>query len=840
MEEFRGYIRSELLTFEKSGDTKVAVEVETRAGMVPMTAIGPFNKFVREGDWFVMSGKMVERTYRNRPERYFVPRSIMPDLPRTKAGALALLDKTFKEADHGIDIRSRQRFVEKYGPDTALKVEKNVDLLLEMTTNADRYGRAIRSAWSSRVYNLQPIRIMEDVGATQEAVAAVMKKYRDQTLDIINNDPFELMTVKQVDFKLADKLAENVGIAKHDQRRVSAAVTHLVQASLSEGNTYMPLKGVKLALEQQFSIDGVAFQALADTVRTKEMAERLGVTIFKSKMGKVIQRYDTYRNERDIALAVANLVARGEKLDRNKIDEATRKVLAQDKFSFLSEEQRRAVVNSSREAIAILTGGPGTGKSTVSEAIAEIAAQTISGPLYLVAPTGKAARRLSETTGREAQTVHKLLGAMGENGQFKHGKDNKLERGCFVLVDESSMLDTTLTKALLDALPDDGRILLVGDKDQLPSVDAGYVIGDMLTACADNGNIVPSSELTEVFRSKGSNNMIAPWAKEMKEGVFDVSPLSPKTIWSTGVAFFDYTKEGIAVQVEKVYCDLAQNVLKLSPRKDVVVLCPMRKGKGGTHELNTRLQAAANPRGSAIEGWVRPVGVDRDEPTPRVGDRVMLTANDDKLKIRNGDVGYIKGVVKIPSGRNTVDALEIVLESDDVVRIPVSMAPYNTIVAYAITGHKSQGSQYQCVIMPVSEDHVSMMERTLLYTEWTRAKRYVVLIGSKDVFTAGIENVSSSKRMTLLKAHIEDQLDLLPPRSKRKLATTSPTTSLAVASTEQEGQGALTPPVPRPAQPSFSRPPSFARPSAEMGMPPKAPTPSFAGGSAPFASPYKR
>jgi exodeoxyribonuclease V alpha subunit len=818
MEEYRGFIRAIKRTFEASGDVLADAEIETRAGMVPMVVVGPFSSFVREGDWFIASGKTKAHTYKNKTENRFKAYSIMPDMPRTKAGALAMLDKTFKVNEHGIDMSARHSFVEKHGPDTAFKIEKNPDLLLEMTTDANRFGRAIRNAWSSRVYNLQPIRIMEDAKAKPETISAIMKKYRDQTLDIIKNDPYELMSVKGVDFALADKFAANVGIGKNDQRRVSAAVSELVHASLSNGNTYIPVtvQGMKAALEP-FNIEWDAFKKLASTVMTPENAEQLGVTIFQSKVGNVIQKIETYRNERAIAKSVAALVARGSKLDHQKIDQAAQRVLAQEKFSFLSTEQREAVLNSSRESIAILTGGPGTGKSTVSDAIAEIAVQTITGPLYLVAPTGKAARRLAETTGRDAQTVHKLIGAKGDTGLYKFGRHNKLDKGCFVLVDESSMLDTALTKALLDALPEDGRILFVGDKDQLPSVDAGYVIGDMLTAQAQNGNTVPSSELTEVFRSKGSQNLLAPYAKEMKEGLFDVSKISPSTIWTEGVAFFDFPKESIVVQVEKVYCDLAERVLQLNPRNDVVVLCPMRKGRGGTHEINMRLQAKANPTGAAIQGWVRPAGMDSAEPTPRIGDRVMLTANDDDLNIRNGDVGYIKRVVKEWDGQRSFDAIEVVLESEDVVRIPVSIAPYNTIVAYAITGHKSQGSQYKCVIMPVSEDHVSMMERTLLYTEWTRAKRFVVLVGSKDVFTAGIENVSSSQRMTLLKSHIEDELDLLPARPRRRPAFSTPRPATAPAFT----------------RPNFQRP-SFDTPKAATTSVPPPRT------SNPFAVPLKR
>lgn len=810
MEEHRGYIRNIVRTFP-SGDMLVEAEMESRAQMVQITVVGPFNKFARVGDWFLMKGKVVPNEYKGRVENRFIAKEILPDLPRTTEGALALLDKTFNVNEHGIDLDTRRAFAHHYGPNTAFKIEQDPSILLEMSSDPARFGSAIRNAWARRISSLMPVRVMEDAKASREAIAAVLKKYKDETADILQNNPYELMSIKSIDFALADKFAERVGIAKNDPRRVSAALTQVVAKGLTDGHTYISLSGIKSALVP-FGIEWSAFKDLAQSVTDRNSAERLGVTIFNSRQGKVAQKYETYRNERDIATSVAELVARGRTLDHKKIDAVSAKVLSQDKYSFLSAEQRAAVINSSRESIAILTGGPGTGKSTVSEAIAEIAAQTIKGRLYLVAPTGKAARRLSETTGREATTVHKLIGAKGETGLFAKGKDDQLEAGCFVLVDESSMLDTRLTKALLDALPPDGRILFVGDKDQLPSVDAGYVLGDMLTARADNGNAVPSSELTEVFRSKGADSLIATYAKEIKEGRFDVSKVDHRL--RGGVAFFEFQKESIIVQVEKVFCDLAERVLELDPRKDVVVLCPMRKGRGGTNEINVRLQAKWNANGAKIDGWVKPQG--SEEPAPKVGDRVMFTENDDKLNIRNGDVGYIRRVVTEWNGKRSFPAIEVVLESDDVVRIPVSQAPFVTVVAYAITGHKSQGSQYQCVIMPVSPDHVSMMERTLLYTEWTRAKRYVVLIGDKDTFTAGIENTSSSKRMTLLKCHIEDELDKLAPPLKRLMPPISnPSTNTGETNSRPPASPANDQPdMPSvtPARPPFMKgPPPFVR-----------------------------
>jgi exodeoxyribonuclease V alpha subunit len=816
MEEYRGYIRKTLTTL-KSDDIVAEAQLEMLSGLVPTVVIGPFNKFVSEGDWFLASGVFRKREFRGREETQFHARVIRPDLPKSAAGALALFDKTFNPNEHGVDLESRRRFVERHGAMAAFKAEQNPDLLLEMTSDPSRFGRAIKTSWARRLNSLQPIRIMEKAGAGPELVSTVLRKFKDETLSIIRENPYALMALRQVDFRLADKMAEQLGFSKSDPRRVGAGVSEIVSRSLVDGHTYVPLKGIMASLEP-LDIDIEALKRLIREVGTAEGARSLGVTIFESPVGKVVQRYDTYRNERDIARHLARLVALGRTLPRDQIDRVAERVLLQKKYAMLSDEQRDAVLNSSREAVAILTGGPGTGKSTVSEAIAEIASLTAKGPVLLTAPTGKAARRLSETTGKEAVTVHKLLGAKSEFGDFSHNAGNPLPAGCFVLVDESSMLDTSLARAILDALPPDGRILFVGDKDQLPSVDAGYVLGDMLAARTDDGVGVPSSELTKVFRSLGADSLIAPYAKEIKEGTFDVSKIN--TTPTGGVAFFEFRKESIAAQIKHLYCTLARKPLGLDPEKDVVILSPMRRGRGGTHELNRVIQEAENPRGGVIDGWFRPPGMDPEEPSPRLKDRVMFTKNDNDLNIRNGDVGVITDVVSVwdQKKRSTQAAIQVKLESGEIVTVPVSQAPYFTVLAYAITGHKSQGSQYKCVLMPMSPDHVSMLDRTLIYTEWTRAKRFVVMVGDKEVFAQGVDNVSSSRRQTLLKTHIEEELDALGLAPVRSRPTGRPPAFM----TSQ--------------RPAFLDGPTFGAPDAE---PEARARPAFLGGAAPFASPFR-
>jgi exodeoxyribonuclease V alpha subunit len=459
----------------------------------------------------------------------------------------------------------------------------------------------------------------------------------------------------------------------------------------------------------------------------------------------------------------------------------------------------------------------------------------ITGDLILCAPTGKAARRLAETTKREADTIHRILQADAE-GNFKYNAANRLPDGCFVLVDEASMLDTKLTCALLEALPDNGRILFVGDKDQLPSVDIGYVLGDMLTATAANDNVVPSSELTQVFRSAG-DTMIATYAKEIKEGTFEPEILQ-KAMGPAGVSFFRMTRDKIALQVDHTFRVLSAQ-LKLDPMKDIAILCPQRAGQGGTHQINALIQANHNPTGAPIKEFHRIPGMDPEEPIPRVNDRIIIKRNDNELKIRNGDVGVITEY--LPESGKVGAKLKIQLESGKFVTIPAKQSPHLITLAYAITGHKSQGSQYACVIMPMSLDHERMLGRTLTYTEWTRAKRFVIIVGEEQAFRHSIENVSASDRKTLLKTHIERELGRLPQLTRRQApiasgAPSKPAANPVAAPPRFLPQAGPSAPAPKPAStatsngtpPAFLRRPSFSNPfAAAPAATPKPAKPAF-------------
>jgi len=751
----------------KEGQTWRYADVlyETARGLTPGVFGGTFPSGMREGDWFLVQGTWKEDVWNGKARQSFKIRSIRPDLPVTAAGARELLLRTFDARTHGITDEAVKQFVQRHGDDAARKIESDPNLLLEMSRNPAAHKDAIFLAWGRRNSGRAAVNLMTAAEMSPRAVEAVLEAHRDDALRVIKTNPYLLASLPEVGFPNADKLGRSLGVPADDPRRVTAALADAIYSS-GEGHTYTPLSAVTTPLQKQ-GIDGAAIVRAVQSKIHGGVDDGSGIT-YEIVDGMVIAQRETLRNaERSIAKKVAAIMARPMSRERKDlIASVTQKVLSKEKYSRLDDIQKAAVANSAREGLAILTGGPGTGKSTVTEAIADIAEAvaeaTSKGPLILLAPTGKAARRLSEATGRPAETVHRGLKAKMTGGRnaFGMNAENRLPAGCFVVVDEASMLDTETAAALLEALPDDGRLLLVGDRFQLPSVGPGYVLGDMLSAEADNGLKVPSAELINVYR-QGKTSAIATGAKALKNG--EVPPLDSQV--RGGVALFEYNTPQIVDKiVGLVRGPIQKQLTGFDPRVDVAILCPQAPGPAGTWEINARLSAELNPNGAAIEGVQHGPYHDKRMPLPRVGDRVMLTKNDAENEVMNGDVGTLQRVHAVKRNGREARMLEVRFDSGQVVDFPVHRW-HELSLAYAITGHKSQGSQYPIVIMPVTMAHAKMLERTLIYTEWTRAKEFLFLVGEREALELAAKTVTATQRQTRLKALLQAEMGRLAPRA---------------------------------------------------------------------------
>lgn len=719
---------------------------------------GAFNPLIEPGEWFTAEGRWREstNTKSGKKEQIFNGYNIHPALPITRKGVAQLMIHTFTLDDHGVDRKRIQDFVEKYGPSGALRAEKKPEILLELTADAKRFGDRIFRDWARRISNREATRILEGAGIGAVAIREILNTHKNATVTLLKRNPYELVTIPSVSFDDVDKLGKAIGIKFDDPRRVKAVLSHLASRSDGDGHTYVPYSDLKDDFKR-LEITGAALKpVLADTATSD-------VVVRKDAFGNVLlQKKSLLNAERRIAKKIAELIARRNTIDREFIDRVTDEVLGQEKYRNSIQKdpsQMEAVRRSVREPVAVLTGGPGTGKSTVTEAIAEIAQRIARGPILLAAPAGKAARRQEEATKYKfkASTVHKLLGAKGKGGNnFAKNKENPLDAGCFVVIDESSMLDVEVTAALLDALPPDGRILFVGDEAQLQSVGAGNFFGDLMRAVASNGNRVPVSRLEKVHRNT-SQSMIAHYARQIREGTFSSAKLDGTM--RPDVAFMEYPNNGITDKIVALVSRGAKKSLGLDPKRDVAVLCPKKNGNAGTWQINAALSKALNPYGKPIDGFARG-HADKDEPVPRIGDRVMLTENDSDNEVSNGDVGTIVGAGKDQHNNNR-PAVWVEFDSGETVAFPMSDAQ-KLILAYAITGHKSQGSQYPLVVMPMTMDHKNMLDKNLVYTEWTRAQSHLILVGDKEALDYGVANVASSQRRTCLQQFLEEELARIP------------------------------------------------------------------------------
>jgi exodeoxyribonuclease V alpha subunit len=732
---------------------------ETKGSLIPAKMGGPLTVGMKENDWFVVRGEWRQSTYRGMTEDVFNAKRIIPDLPTTPQGVKELLARTFIIDKHGIDRQAIARFVDARGGDAARMIERDPNILLEMSSNQKRFGQAILLEWGRRNSGRQAVSLMESAGIGQKAIENVLEIFRDDAVKIIKANPYKIAWVPEIGFSNADKIGSILGIPQDDPRRVTAAVADAIGGNGSDGHTYTPLAEMSDHLRK----NGIEPQAIKNLIKTRSAtpAEEAGSINFDIVNGEAVaQNEAVVAAERKIAVEVARLLGRRPRGDHlRKIREVTASVLGQEKYSRFDDIQRAAVAMAAMEPISILTGGPGTGKSTVTEAIAEIAAALSAGPVVLLAPTGKAAVRLAEATKQPAKTVHRGLKAKMEAGRhrFELNSENPLPAGCFVVIDEASMLDAEVAASLLSALPPNGRILFAGDRFQLPSIGPGYVLGDMLSAKASNGMTIPSTELVNVYRTS-RNSSIATGAAMLKNG--ELPALDNKI--RGGLVMFEHRTPTIVDKVSSLIRGPIQRQLGLDPRQDVAILCPQAPGPAGTWEINARLSSELNPEGKAIEGIFRGQYDNPKMPLPRVGDRVMLTKNDPDRDVMNGDVGtlvdaYVKG-----GGGREKRMLKVAFDSGQVVDFPVARWR-ELILSYAMTGHKSQGSQYPLVIMPLTMAHAKMLERTLVYTEWTRAQDFLMLVGEREALELAAETVTATQRRTRLRSFIENTLVNVEP-----------------------------------------------------------------------------
>ena len=619
------------------------------------------------------------------------------------------------------------RIVERFGMTTLDIIENDIDRLAEVPGVGVKRIAMIARAWEAQRDIRDVMMFLQSHGVGPGYAAKIFRQYGSRAVAVVRENPYRLATeVAGIGFITADRIAENIGIPRHSPLRVEAGVLFVLQQLVEEGHVYYPrdpliercrdILGVEKALVEQ------ALNALAAEVRVivekhrDAAAEAGGDAVFLPLL---------HRCETTVAQRLRMLLEVPRRL--GSVDAVGAVAWVQDRLGMtFSENQVEALRGALAHKLMVITGGPGTGKTTIVNAILKIFSRR-SARVLLAAPTGRAAKRLSEATGHEAKTLHRLLEYSTQRGGFQRNEEKPLD-GDLLVVDESSMIDTVLMHHLLKAVPLAAACILVGDVNQLPSVGPGNILGDII-----NSGVVPVVRLTEIFRQARQSQIVVN-AHRINQGLL---PVAEPGAANDAEADFYFIEQEEPERVLDTIVELARNRIPrrfgLDPVDDIQVLTPMHKGIVGATHLNRSLQEALNPG----EG-----GVARGDRVYRVNDKVMQIRNNYDKDVFNGDIGRITAISTEERELTVlVDGREVVYDFSDLDEI---------IHAYAVSVHKSQGSEYPAVIFPVLTQHYILLQRNLIYTAVTRARRLVVIVGTRKALAIGVKNMGTDRRYTRL------------------------------------------------------------------------------------------
>ena len=630
----------------------------------------------------------------------------------------------------GVGPHFARRLVEAFGTAVFDVIEAEPGRLREVPGVGPLRAERIVASWAEQKGVREIMVFLHSHGVGTSRAVRIYRTYGADAISVVSKDPYRLARdVRGIGFVTADALARRLGIPEDAMIRVRAGVSHVLAEALDEGHCGLPRETLGPRAAELLSRPE---EQVADALEL-ELADRHVVA--DEAGGKACVFLPAlHAAERVIAERIAALAAGAPPWRHSDPATAIPWVEARTGVT-LSPSQRDAVAAFLKSKVLVLTGGPGVGKTTLVDALLRIVfAESLR--IALAAPTGRAARRLSESTRMEAKTLHRLLEVDPSTGRFRRGRDNPLEAD-LVVVDEVSMIDVLLARSLLEAMPPGAALLLVGDADQLPSVGPGQVLRDLLESGA-----VPSVRLTEIFRQAAESRIVV-GAHRIRDGHLPDLTNPP----GTDLFFFDAKDpEDAARRVVEVVSERIPRRFGLDPTRDVQVLVPVHRGPLGARALNEALGKALNPGGTPR--------VSRFGQELAPGDRVMQVENDYDKEVSNGDLGVVTAV-DLDEGelRVSFDGREVTYAFDELDVLQL---------AWATTIHKSQGSEYPAVVIPLGMTHYAMLERNLLYTAVTRGKKLVVLVGDRRAVAIAAKRSSAGRRVTRLEGLLRSASALTP------------------------------------------------------------------------------
>ena len=703
----------ERVTFHGEESGFCVLRIKARGHRELVTVVG-HAAAVSAGEWITASGEWInDRTYG--PQ--FRSRFLKASAPTSTEGIERYLGSGMIR---GIGPVYAKKLVRAFGERVFDVIETEPGRLREVDGIGPVRAERITTAWAEQKAVREIMMFLHGHGVGTSRAVRIFKTYGADAVQVMSENPYRLARdIRGIGFKTADAIAMRIGIGKTAMIRIRAGVAHALTEAMDDGHCGLPS-------EELLPLAAALLDAPQELVRTAIGEELAEGSVVADRVGDTpcIFLAGLYGAERGIAGRLGRIAAGTLPWPRIDADKALPWTEQRTGLT-LASSQSTAIRLALSSKVLVITGGPGVGKTTIVNAILRILAAK-GATLLLCAPTGRAARRMTETSGFEARTIHRLLEVDPRSGGFRRDADNPVDCDLLV-VDEASMVDVLLMHALLKAVPDHAGLLIVGDIDQLPSVGPGQVLADVIASTA-----VPVVRLTEVFRQAAMSRIIVNAHRINQGGVPDLA--RPEAISDFYFVPADDPETAVPRILDLVRTRIPRR-FGLDPIRDIQVLCPMNRGGVGARSLNIELQAALNPAGERT--------VERFGWTFAPGDKVMQMENDYDKEVYNGDIGRIDDVdPELGEITARFDGRAVTYGFGEL----DALAP-----AYATTIHKSQGSEYPAVVIPLMTQHYMMLQRNLLYTGVTRGKRLVVLVGQRKAIAIAVKAASGRRRWSKLR-----------------------------------------------------------------------------------------
>jgi len=710
-----GVLERVVFANEENAWSVVRLKVQGRAD--PVTAVGNLLG-VQPGESLRLTGSWIQDPKYGRQLRIA---SYVTVAPATLAGIEKYLGSGLIQ---GIGKALASRLVQCFGQATLEVIEGQPERLREVEGIGPQRAAAILRAWAEQRDIKEVMVFLQSHGVSTHYAIKIYKVYGPAAVSLVRDNPYRLATdIHGIGFKTADKIAAALGTSPDAPQRIEAGTLYLLGQAADRGHVHLPRREL---LEEARELLGAepwrAEQALAALAAQDRVVVEPLAAAPADPAEAAVSLKALYTAEEGVAARLHALLVQPSLPFEIDVDRALEWFEKSEKVA-LAPQQRQAIRAGLTRKVLVVTGGPGTGKTTLVRGIVRILEKK-GQKVLLAAPTGRAAKRLAEATGGEATTLHRLLEFDPRSRAFTRNREHPLSCD-LLIVDEASMLDTVLAYHLLRALPDNGRIILVGDVDQLPSVGPGRVLADVIRS-----GTVEVVRLTEIFR-QAERSLIVVNAHRVNQGNMPVL----ESVDSDGDFFFieRRTPEEIVETIAQLVAKRIPARFGFDPVEQIQVLTPRNRGPLGTESLNAKLRDLLNPAGPTIN---------RGGQSLRVGDKVMQIRNNYDLEVFNGDIGRIAAIDE------EEQLLRLALDGREVTYEFASLD--ELVPAYACTIHKSQGSEYPCVVIPLHSTHYLMLQRNLLYTAITRAKRLVVLVGEERALRTAVANRRVRARHTRL------------------------------------------------------------------------------------------